>query len=74
MARVTKEYNLEVINPNLAKQWHPTNNGSLSPRDAAPYTHKRIWWKCDKDHEWEATVDNRNGKGSAYPYCARRRE
>jgi hypothetical protein len=42
MARVTKEYNLAVINPTLAKEWHPTKNGELTPFDVTPYIAKRI--------------------------------
>ena len=33
MVRSIEEYNLEVINPELAKRWHPTKNGTLRPKD-----------------------------------------
>lgn len=33
MARVTKEHNLAVLNPTLAKQWHPIKNGRLTLYD-----------------------------------------
>jgi len=23
-----------------------------------PGSNKKVWWTCDKDHEWEATVRN----------------
>ena len=57
---------LARLNPRLAKEWHPTKNGELTPGDVTPGSNKKVWWKCDKvdDHEWEATVNNRNnGKG-----------
>ncbi len=46
---------LAQTHPDIAKQWHPTNNGDLSPSDVTKGSHKKIWWKCDKedDHEWE---------------------
>ena len=69
MPRATQEYNLSIINPNLAKQWHPTKNGSLTPRDVAPNSNKRVWWICEKGHEWVALVLNRN-RGTGCPYCA----
>ena len=27
---------LETLYPNLAKEWHPTSNGELLPRDVLP--------------------------------------
>ena len=29
-------------NPELAKQWHPTKNGDLTPSDVGPGSHKRV--------------------------------
>ena len=59
---------LETVNPRLAREWHPTKNGTLTPGDVAPYSNRKVWWKCKKDHEWEATIANRN-KGRGCPYC-----
>ena len=44
--------------PEIAKQWHPTKNGDLTPSDVAVSSHKKVWWTCPKgdDHEWEATL------------------
>jgi hypothetical protein len=60
---------LQTINPTLAKEWHPTRNGSLTPRDVTPGSNKKVWWKCDKGHEWQAVVAKRS-KGRGCPYCA----
>ncbi len=53
---------LAILNPELAKEWHPTKNGSLTPYDIAPGSGKKAWWKCPKgdDHEWEAQVRSRS--------------
>jgi len=69
--RVSKEYNLEVIHKNVAAQWHPTKNGALFPKDVTPGSTKKVWWVCDKGHEYQARVYNRN-KGRGCPYCAGR--
>jgi positive regulator of sigma E activity len=69
--RVSKEYNLEVANKNVAAQWHPTKNGTLSPKDVTPGSTKKVWWICDKGHEYQARVYNRS-KGRGCPYCAGR--
>lgn len=62
-------YNLAVENSTLARQWHPTRNGSLSPRDFSPKSNKKAWWLCKNGHEWEATINSR-AYGAGRPYCA----
>ena len=56
-------------NPDLAVQWHPTLNGDLTPADVTYSSGKKVWWLCDKGHEWQATVNSRN-TGNGCPYCA----
>ena len=65
---------LATTHPDLAKQWHSTKNGKLTPYDVAAGSGKRVWWKCDigDDHEWQATVLNRK-KGTSCPICSRRK-
>lgn len=60
---------LATKRPELVKQWHPTKNGNLKPSDVFPNSEKRVWWKCEKGHEWEAKITNRS-QGSGCPYCA----
>jgi len=41
----------------------------LTTFDVKKTSHTKVWWKCKKDHSWEAKVSNRhNGRGC--PYCA----
>jgi uncharacterized protein YndB with AHSA1/START domain len=63
--------NLSDNNPELAKQWHPTKNGELTPRDVSIGSNKKVWWKCSKgdDHEWEAMVIKRS-RGNGCPFCS----
>ena len=62
---------LQTINPELAKQWHPTMNGRLTPLDVTPNSDKKAWWICGSGHEWKATISNRN-RGRGCPCCAGR--
>ena len=62
---------LQTINPELAKEWHPTKNHTLKPTNVTPNSHKKIWWLCDKGHEWQANIMNRN-RGCGCPYCSNR--
>lgn len=56
----------------LSSEWHPTKNGDLFPECIAPNSMKKVWWICMKDHEWQATVNNRT-HGTGCPYCSGRR-
>ena len=60
---------LATKNPILAKEWHPTKNGDLTPFDVTWGSGKYIWWECSKNskHEWQAKVTDRHDNGC--PYC-----
>ncbi|MDB4127132.1 zinc-ribbon domain-containing protein, partial [Flavobacteriales bacterium] len=62
---------LKTTNPNLAKDWHPTKNGILTPYDVGDGSNKKVWWKCDKgdDHEWESSINSRS-QGNGCPVCS----
>ncbi|MCL1882925.1 MAG: zinc-ribbon domain-containing protein, partial [Defluviitaleaceae bacterium] len=62
---------LAEINPELSKQWHPIKNGKLTPNDVTPGVSKKVWWLCEKEHEWQASVNNRS-KGNKCPFCSGR--
>jgi len=61
---------LAINNPKLASEWHPTLNGDLTPYDVTCGSNKSFWWKCDKGHEWPATIVNRNNDENNCPYCS----
>jgi len=66
-----KGKSLAEVNPKLAKQWHTSKNGDLTPDDVSYGSEKEVWWKCDKydDHEWESRIYSRN-QGHGCPSCA----
>lgn len=63
---------LETKNPELAKEWHPTKNGDLTPCDVTVNSNKKVWWKCSKGHEWEDKISSRN-RYLICPYCNHQR-
>ena len=72
--KVVKSNCLATLNPELAKEWHPTKNVELTPEDVHPGTAKKVWWKCPKgdDHEWKTAIYSRtSGKGC--PICSGRK-
>ena len=70
--RVKIGYNdLLTTNPVLSKEWHPSKNGTLAPNNVTPHSRKKVWWMCEKGHEWQATIDSRNI--NKCPYCSGRK-
>jgi hypothetical protein len=63
---------LATLFPEIAVQWHPTKNGDVTPGQVPPGSAKKYWWKCDEssDHEWDAQVNARVGRGYGCPFCA----
>ena len=71
--KVIKGYNdLATINPKLASEWNYEKNDGLTPMDIMPNSNKKVWWKCKKGHEWQATIINRN-KGRDCPICSNKK-
>ena len=67
---VLNGYNdLQTVNPTLAKEWNYEKNGHIGPEHLTANSGKKVWWKCDNGHEWQATIYNRNN-GKGCPYCA----
>ena len=64
---------LQEANPELAREWHPTKNGSLVPSMFTPGSKQKVWWLCpkNKNHEWPAVILNRS-HGAGCPLCAGR--
>jgi len=57
--------------PEIAAQWHPTKNGTLTPEQVPAGSAKKVWWKCPKgsDHEWLTQVRYRV-IGDGCPCCS----
>ena len=55
--------------PHLVKEWHPTNNGDLTPYEVAHGSGKKVWWLCSTcGYEWDTVISNRS-KGCGCPKC-----
>ena len=77
--RVWKGFNdLQTVNPELARQWHPTKNGNLTPTQIAAKSNKKVWWLFPYDDpntgkhfefEWQAIIRSRNA-GLGCPFIS----
>ncbi|MDA8530107.1 zinc-ribbon domain-containing protein [Candidatus Poseidonia alphae] len=72
--KVVKSNCLATTYPELAREFHPTKNGELTPSDVLGGGAKKRWWKCDvaEDHEWKAAISSRI-RGNGCPFCGGRR-
>ena len=64
-----KENSLLFSNPQVASEWNYDKNGDLKPEHFTANSNKKVWWKCQNGHEWQATIINRNS-GRKCPYCS----
>ena len=62
--------NLKDNNPKLMLEWNYKKN-ILDPSTLASSSREKVWWVCDKGHEWEAVISNRV-RGTNCPYCSGR--
>ncbi len=60
---------LVTLRPDLAKEWHPILNGTLTPCDVSCNSHIKAWWICEKGHVWDAIISDRNNKNNC-PFCS----
>ena len=65
------ETDLATTHPHLLKMWSKRN--TLSPGEVTAGSHKKVWWVCEKGHEWESLVVTYAVDGSGCPYCAGKR-
>lgn len=64
------EGSLAELYPDIAKEWHPTKNGSLKPDMFRPGSNEKIWWICpDCGKEYESSIVHRKDGGGC-PKCA----
>ncbi len=58
------------LNPEIAKEWNYEKNYPLTPDKVLCGSNQIVWWKCEKGHEWRASVNNRAGRNHGCPYCS----
>ena len=59
---------LATLEPLLVKQWSKKNK--IKPTEVSIGSHKKVIWRCEKGHEWEAAVKSRTINRTGCPYCS----
>ena len=54
----------------ILEEWDFEANGDLTPEKVTYGSHKRVQWKCNKGHTWEAVIKARTSvNGNKCPVC-----
>lgn len=61
---------LNETHPLLCKERNYEKNGDLFPCNVTYGSHKKVYWKCKRGHEWKATIKNRTVNNTSCPYCS----
>ena len=63
-----------IANSELVEDWNWTLNDQLklNPFDLTTKSNKKVWWNCERGHEYDARPCDRT-KGQKCPYCAGKR-
>ena len=72
--KVKYEKSLACLKPEIAKTWHPTLNGVLTPAMVTPGCHERAYFICPKcgygiNGEWNRKISDSGYYGRGCPAC-----
>ena len=62
-----KEYFMSDVR--LQREWASEKN-AISPEKLTIHFLKKVWWRCEKGHEWQAAPHTRVYSKSNCPYCS----
>lgn len=65
----TETNNLLVKFPDICIEWN-YNKNNKSPNEYSPFSNYKVWWKCEKGHEWETSITIRTSAGCGCPICS----
>lgn len=68
-----KAKSLASVYPEIAKEWHLSKNGQLTPEMVAPISNKVVWWLGECGHEYQMEISNRTNQNCGCPYCSGKR-
>ena len=61
-----------TTDPEIASQWDYERNGDLKPEMFSRGSNKKVWWICEKHHEYQSKISNRIFLANGCPYCSGR--
>jgi hypothetical protein len=69
---VSQEKSFGIQHPKIASEWNYAKNKHLSfnPFNLSAGSGRKVWWICNKNHEWEAEIKYRILSQGGCPYCS----
>ena len=64
---------MALTDPVLLAQWDRDRNGDLTPNDVTYGSRRKVWWRCEKGHSWQAAIAARTKRKTGCPYCTGRK-
>ena len=61
---------LATTHPFLVQEWDYERNKGITPADVSKGSMAKIWWKCHRNHSWQAAVYSR-ASGVGCPHCSK---
>lgn len=58
---------LATLEPDVAKEWHPTKNSNLKPNQVTINSSKKVWWLSKNGDEWKTAISLRTRKKTNAP-------
>lgn len=66
---------LQTTHTELCQEWNYEKNIDIKPTNVSKGSNKKVWWKCDNGHEWQATISSRvHGNGCPICYKGKRKK
>lgn len=61
---------ITTTHPELLKEWNYDKN-TIKPDEVTYGSDKKVWWKCEKGHEWKTSLNQRTyeKRKTNCPYC-----
>jgi hypothetical protein len=71
--KISEVKSLSYLRPDLAKEWHPTKNGSLIPENVSLGSNRKVWWICSScGYNWKCSIVARSSRGTYCTACSGR--
>ena len=61
---------IAVENPQIFAEWDYDKNIGIDPDKITGGSNKKVWWRCELDHSFLASVNHRFSREQGCPYCA----
>ncbi len=71
--KVTIENSIVRTHPEFLEEWNVEKNNEIKPENITFGSRKKVWWKCKKGHEWQASLSGRS-RGEGCPFCSTSRQ